>query len=83
MARKPHLKNMSGSVRLVAIAFGAALVALLYFVWGSRWYWALLAGALAFTATPMLHERIAGAFRRRDLKKAVKKGRDLDRRNRP
>ncbi len=74
---------MSGPVRLVAIALGAALAGLLYFVWGSRWYWAILAALLAFMALPMLHERIAKVIRRSDLKKAVKRGRDLDRRSKP
>ena len=70
---------MSGPVRVFAIALGAALAGLLYFVWGSHWYWAILAGVLALMAIPMLHERVAGAFRRSDLKQAVKKARDLDR----
>lgn len=74
---------MSGSVRLVAFAFGAAVAALLHFVWDARWYWAILAGVLAFVAFPMFHERIAGVLRRSNLKQAIKKARDLDRRNRP
>lgn len=74
---------MSCPVRLVAIAFGAALAGLLYFVWDSGWYWAILAAVLAFMALPMLHERIADMLRRSDLKKAVKRGRDLDRRSKP
>jgi len=74
---------MSGSVRFVAIALGAAVAALLYFVWDARWYWAILAGALALVAVPMFHERIAGVLRRSDLEKAVKKARDLGRRDKP
>ena len=74
---------MSGSVRLIAIAFGAAFTGLLYFVFGSRWYWAILAGALALMAVPMLHERIAGMLRRSDLKSAVRKAREPDRRDKP
>ena len=74
---------MSGSVRLVAIALGAALAALLYFVWDSRWYWAILAGVLILMAFPMLQERVTGVFRRSDMKQAVKKGRDRDRRGKP
>ena len=74
---------MNGSVRLVAIALGAALAALLYFVWDVRWYWALLAGGLAIVAVPMIHERIAGVVRRGELKEAVKKARDRDRGDKP
>jgi hypothetical protein len=69
---------MSGTVRLLAIGSGAVLAALLYFVWDSRWYWAILAGVLALVAVPMLHERISGVSRRRDLKQVVERARDPD-----
>ena len=74
---------MSGTVRLIAIGIGAALAALLYFAWGFRWYWAILASVLAFVAFPMVHEWIVGMLRRSDLKEAVKKARDPDRHDKP
>lgn len=57
---------MSGTVRILAIAFGAALAALLYLGWHVPWYIAGPAGLIVLVVFPICHELIARL--RRDVR---------------
>jgi fatty acid desaturase len=59
---------VSGTVRILAIALGAAIAALLYFGWGVTWYIAGAAGLVVLIALPICHEFVVGWRRDTRLK---------------
>ena len=57
-------QKMSGIVRILAVVFAAAVMAVLYFAANIRWYLAVPAGLAVFIGFPICHEFVA-KWRRR------------------
>lgn len=66
---------MSGTVRILAMLFGAALSATLYFGLDISWYLAVLAGGATLMAFPICHEFVARTRRSVHLKRIIRDAR--------
>ena len=67
---------MSGTVRILALLFGAVLFAGLYFGLGIAWYLAIPVGFLAFMIIPILCEWVNNKVMRHHLAGIIKRARD-------
>jgi len=67
---------VSGTVRILALAFGAAAGTVLYLGLGFAWYVAILVGIAVLIAFPMCNEFVARLRGRARLKLIVKDAQD-------
>jgi hypothetical protein len=67
---------MSGTVRILALLFGAVLFAGLYFGLGIAWYLAIPVGILAFMIIPIWCDWVDNKVMRHRLAGIIKKARD-------
>jgi fatty acid desaturase len=67
---------MSATVRILAIVFGTAVVAILHVVWRAPWYIAGSAGLVVFTVFPICYGSVADLRRGIRLKQIKKKAQD-------
>lgn len=70
---------MSGTVRILALLFGAGLSAVLYFGLSVAWYLAAIAGIAVFWLFPICHQNVANWRSGHHLLGIVRRARERER----